>query len=465
MNKFHSTVSRRTFMKGLGLAGAGIGAAAAAAPVFHDLDDVSSSSLSVQNYPWYVKSVDKPTVEIDWGLMKPYDAREMTFNAKGKALFAEAVGGQSVLDQWGAEQGERRKQYRANGTPGYTVRDMALGAGRSAWGPKRELNGFLGPGTATAPEAYGLANWSGTPEENTKLVRAASRFFGAPEISIVELEASTTRKLIYSYDFNDGLPYHFENIDQAYETDSKRVIPEKVRYAITMGIHQGYETTKRGMFSMRYPFGRRNQLALQEFLHGLGWQGLGPYRYTNNMAANVGLGAVGGMGELGRYNQLIYPVHGAMMGIASTVITDLPLAPTDPVDAGIHTFCFTCKRCSDICPGEALTGDTEPSWDTLGPWNHPGYKHWWFWGGKCFPFSDIADCNTMGCGKVCVFSKRDEALIHEAVKGTLATTSLFNGFFTAMDKAFGYEPRFQDGFWDLDLPIMGIDTTVGVKGY
>jgi hypothetical protein len=135
---------------------------------------------------------------------------------------------------------------------------MALGAGRSAWGPKRELNGFLGPGTATAPEAYGLANWSGTPEENTKLVRAASRFFGANEISIVELEASTTRKLIYSYDFNDGLPYLFENIDQAYETDSKRVIPEKVRYAITMGIHQGYETTKRGMFSMRYPFGRRN---------------------------------------------------------------------------------------------------------------------------------------------------------------------------------------------------------------
>jgi histidinol-phosphate/aromatic aminotransferase/cobyric acid decarboxylase-like protein len=42
MGKFHSTVSRRTFMKGLGLAGAGIGAAAAAAPVFHDLDEVSS---------------------------------------------------------------------------------------------------------------------------------------------------------------------------------------------------------------------------------------------------------------------------------------------------------------------------------------------------------------------------------------------------------------------------------------
>ena len=29
----------------------------------------------------------------------------------------------------------------------------------------------------------------------------------------------------------------------------------------------------------------------------------------------------------------------------------------------------------------------------------------------------------------------------------------------------GYDQRYQDGFWDLDLPITGIDTTVGVAGY
>ncbi len=46
MSKFHSTVSRRNFMKGLGLAGAGLGAAAAATPVFHDIDEITSSKGS-----------------------------------------------------------------------------------------------------------------------------------------------------------------------------------------------------------------------------------------------------------------------------------------------------------------------------------------------------------------------------------------------------------------------------------
>lgn len=42
MHSFHSTVSRRDFMKTLGLAGAGVGAAAATFPVFHDLDELKT---------------------------------------------------------------------------------------------------------------------------------------------------------------------------------------------------------------------------------------------------------------------------------------------------------------------------------------------------------------------------------------------------------------------------------------
>ena len=42
MVKFHSTISRRDFLKILGLGGAGF-AAAVSAPAFHDLDEVLTS--------------------------------------------------------------------------------------------------------------------------------------------------------------------------------------------------------------------------------------------------------------------------------------------------------------------------------------------------------------------------------------------------------------------------------------
>lgn len=75
MNKFHSTVNRRDFMKGLGLAGAGIGAAAAAAPVFHDLDEAAASPQSALKRPWYISENDfgNATVPIDWGIVRRRD--------------------------------------------------------------------------------------------------------------------------------------------------------------------------------------------------------------------------------------------------------------------------------------------------------------------------------------------------------------------------------------------------------
>ncbi len=59
MKGFHSTVTRREFMKGMGLAGASLGAGAAiAGPAFHDLDELAASSKSQQ--PWWVKERDHP---------------------------------------------------------------------------------------------------------------------------------------------------------------------------------------------------------------------------------------------------------------------------------------------------------------------------------------------------------------------------------------------------------------------
>lgn len=468
MTKFHSTVSRRDFMKGLGLAGAGLGAASLISPNFHDLDEAASSTLAVHNYPWWVKMQDQPTVEIDWQAMKPYDAREHTFNPHGASLFAEAVGGASIVKIWNDDKAARQKQARQEKKPNYTVEALALSSGIRDWGNFTETGyeGFLGNEGVLTPEDYEIPKWQGTAEENTKILRAACRYVGAAEISIVEIDPATTKKLIYSFEFNDNKAYEFEDVDQPYVTDTKRVIPNRFKYIISTTCFRGFEAVKRWDSDNRYPHGRRVQIGIQAFLRGLGYRGIGPYRYTNNMTANVGLAVMGGMGELGRHQQLLQPVHGALMFVGSSIITDLPLVPTESIDAGMHKFCYTCKRCAEYCPGEALSMETEPYWDVKGPWNHSGYRHWFWMAGQCFPFSDIEPCNGSGCLKNCVFAKRDDANIHNIVKAVSATTPLFNGFFDQMDRMFAYdEARWMDGFWDLDLPIYAWDTTKGVKGF
>ena len=58
MSRFHSTISRRDFMKALGLAGAGLGAASATAPVFHDLDEFTSATPE-QYEPWWMRRTEQ----------------------------------------------------------------------------------------------------------------------------------------------------------------------------------------------------------------------------------------------------------------------------------------------------------------------------------------------------------------------------------------------------------------------
>ena len=89
MTKHHSTMSRRDFMKILGLGGAAAGVATVATPVFHDLDEVMASPMAERRLPFWAKEVDKPTVEIDWERMKRFDGAKTMFNPPS---FGRAIG-------------------------------------------------------------------------------------------------------------------------------------------------------------------------------------------------------------------------------------------------------------------------------------------------------------------------------------------------------------------------------------
>ncbi len=212
MSKHHSTVSRRDFMKGLGLAGAGLGAAAAAAPVFHDLDEAIGSSKATHRYPWYVNELehDKPAVEIDWSKITRYDwtvpylEPESTstpgkWDDKGGPLGPLPYQNQGCyrlkgfyrpqLEDWIREQLPDWK--------GDTIRDSAIYEACQTlafynYPAKAGKSKFLGIQLARTPDYIGVPRWQGTPEENMRMVRCAAKLFGGFHVGCVEVNNNMT---------------------------------------------------------------------------------------------------------------------------------------------------------------------------------------------------------------------------------------------------------------------------------
>lgn len=69
------------------------------------------------------------------------------------------------------------------------------------------------------------------------------------------------------------------------------------------------------------------------------------------MAAH--LGALAGLGELGRQGLLITPEYGPNLRLFS-IITDFPFGLNSPASFGIADYCETCQRCINECPAKAL---------------------------------------------------------------------------------------------------------------
>ena len=470
MSKLHSTVSRRDFMKGLGLAGAGLGAAAAAAPVFHDLDEMAGSPSALWRRPWYVQEVEKPTAEVDWNVMTFFDDRETLFD---NGAFARAVG----MDEIGrifALNAEHTRTWIAQDKPGATLRDVALDSA-TGFGFAYGLQGNWVPQQiVSTPEDNGAVPWQGTPEENLRMLRTAARYYGAKDIGVFELDQNT-RKTVYSHE-RDGKAYVFENVNDAYETDTKRVIPDKAKYVVMFNTLESQEMLKRApdhlssaTVALAYNQGALVGNRLQQFLRGIGYQGL-VEMMSNAIVQCAGGNSLAGMSEVSRMSlTTLSPEYGPMMRTFK-FITDLPLAPTSPIDAGMFTFCRTCKLCANACPSSAISSETEPSYDVQGTWNKPGIKNYYYNGAKCLTywFESVVGCGI--CRSACPFGQKDKAIIHDwLVKPTVATVPWFNGFFANMGEVFGYDRRGDDAFslreekqswWDIEeAPVYGFDTT------
>lgn len=526
MSKFHSSVSRRDFMKGLGVMGAGIGAASLVAPTFNDLDELASSAPGpIHNLPWYVK--ERETYDIssphDWSKISRYDERhtlqcDWQGSKEIEAWLDDRDGAGSA-----AKQAADKKAYQAEclKNPRGWAGLRAKAASQLGYGNKLDTpNGFLPP-KVSSPASLGIPRWEATPEENSQMIKAALRLYGAADVAFIEVDDFTSN-FIFTHDFHDGKPYVWENVDNAYETGEtgtskspragKRVMPAKAKWLINYNLQMSNDSINNGLGDRRYGDGRQIQRKIQAMVATLGYQAMGPLDYTNNFSENVAYAILGGMGELGRAYYSISPIFGSHIGVSAGILTDLPLAPTKPIEAGINRFCYDCMKCADMCPGGAISRNgegpgapivREPSFETIGPWTrwtgrsafdakHPElgkvdnkngyvgvndtnmYSHWWFSPADCNKSVGIDMCGSFGCGSRCVFGKASSASVHAIVQNAIAVTPLFNGFFRTMDEAFGYpmfdfgkdgpdvDKNMEDFFMNrTNMPTYGIDSMRG----
>jgi epoxyqueuosine reductase len=461
MAKYHSTMSRREFMKVLGLGSAGLGAAAIAPPVFHDLDEAIASPTAVMKRPSWVKEVDKPTTEIDWSIVKRFDYSEVMWaNGLRKAY------GPVQFNQIMQLQQDNRLKRMKEGRPGYTLRDDAfVNASYNA------AVSFLGPTTTSTPEQLGVPRWQGTPEENARMVRAFLRFRGASEVGFVELESNTTEKLIYAYDTGAGTARGkqivFADVKQAAETDSQRIIPRKARWVIVYTIRMADEFIRRAPTPWivapteeGYNLKSIMQGQLQLFLRTLGYMGLGESTPYNSLALAPPLAIMAGLGEQCRIMHCMTPERGVRQRIFK-VITDLPLAPGKPVDFGVMKFCRVCKKCADFCPVQAYPHDTDPNWEIRGPYNSPGVRIWRRNEAACNAYMRQAGYSQgcLICFAVCPLSKGVNKSIYQGmVRTIISKTPVLDRAFRKMDDFLGYGDRNDpDNIWNLDLPPFGWD--------
>lgn len=462
-------LTRRDFLRAMGL---GIGAAAVtvAARPFSNTSLAANPSFNARRFvdpagrphrPWWVKTVDKPTTEIDWAKMKRYNEGYLPELGQGTVRgdgFKAYVGEAREAELNAAAEALLERGVREN-IPGYTLKDQAIDAAQEA----RIGMSFLGPQKAKTPEEWGVPKWTGTPEEAARIVRAAFRHNGAATVGFVELDENT-RKLIYSHD-PDGKELVFTDDPEPSETETQRFIPNKAKWVIVYTVQMSEETLKRAptvlgsmTTALAYKRARQIQASMQEFLRGLGYMGLGESS-TNALGIAPAFGVLAGLGELSRLNRLITPEFGPMVRVFK-MITDLPLATDKPIDAGIMKFCRACKKCAEACGGGALSFETEPTWEIRGPWNNAGHKAYFEDAVKCRTWQRTDTGTNCGiCFAVCPFAKKDKAWIHEWVKAGASTAPALDGFFRSMDDAFGYGAQKDcEEWWNLDLPEYGTDS-------
>ncbi|WP_322354260.1 reductive dehalogenase [Dehalococcoides sp.] len=464
MSNYHSIVSRKDFMKGLGLAGASLGVASVATPVFRDLDELTASSSVHPKRAWYVKEREFGDIgiEIDWNILKRRDLTGFAFwnPVKWKQAYPayDEAAFQKALD---SKTKEIWPDYMGPTTRDHALNNASHSVGVGSYYYLNVEQGKVNLSVpAPRPEAIGMPKWQGTPEENSQMIRAVFSLVGlGPAIGVIELDEKS-KNFVWEYNYAGKRIIFDDNITERYDTvDPPTIhIPSSHKYVIVTHNMSSDEILRRapatiGIRTEELSYSRVGfaKSWVEQFIRGLGYN----VAYGHSLQAAPAMDFWSGVGEHSRMGQIcVTPENGALIRTHAIFFTDLPLVPTQPIDAGITKFCETCGICATVCPVGAIppkginrnweSNVTGQSWEddrenggTVLMYNIPGYKGWRTDNFKCW--------NCVSCKGSCPFDTiPDGSFIHSLVKATTSATPLFNGFFSQMERILHYGKQDKD---------------------
>jgi reductive dehalogenase len=404
-------------------------------------------------YPWWVKSVDTPTIEMDRGRAKRPDIRKTTalferhmqredfeefIKASPDVGLKYNVGTDKMIDLW-KKRWNKTKESAQDNVPGFGIRDWALFY--AAYG------NFMGydfdyeevaqkTQYVNLVERFGVTSWRGSKQEASDMVEKAAKALGVSQVG-------------------------FTLVDQLILYDTIELPPE-MKYVIVLLIEWPPETSRRvdtplGRMGIRVTWFRQQNVdwGLRNFIRGLG------YRVRQLPAPQPAYAVLAGLGELGRINRLVSPVYGATLNLGAFV-TDMPLAIDKPINFGLQRFCMSCNKCARLCPVGALSMAKKPTWEPKGEWNTPGKKVYFEESLLCSTYCQANNSSCSICLSACPWTKQNKTVLHRLSKTVSATAPFATGFMVKMDDLFGYgptkDPKKLEEWWDLDLPSYGIET-------
>ncbi|WP_368292913.1 reductive dehalogenase [Dehalobacter sp. TBBPA1] len=346
---------------------------------------------------------------------------------------------------------------------GWTLLDQAFAG--AAWLLEKEYNGYTA--TASGPNGIiqrypidpvtnelakrpvyvqGLCNWDSSaalalqkkgknwkfksPEEASKIIKKASRFFGAALVGIAPYDERWTysrwaRPRNKEFPLPTGrtayLPYNKQKFiagqgaevygNDIFEADFEKYAGFKPKSIIAFAVEMDYEAclaspSAIGDASAGLGYSNMAEVAykIAAFLRNLGY---GAVPSGNDTGLEVPIAVQAGLGEVGRNGLLITQKYGPRIRIAK-VYTDLEITPDKPVKFGVREFCRLCKKCADACPGQAISHEKEAKVlqpEDCGVSNNPYTDKWHVDPIRCNSFWSYNYSTCANCISVCSWNK------------------------------------------------------------